>query len=488
MKHARSALLGAAFFVPLAVYVFSMQRNVGFWDVGEMQTVPYILGIAHPTGFPVFTLAGWAFSHALPLGSAAWRMTCFSALAMSGAAYVVALVVDAESGDPVVAMLAGWFFAFSDLAWNRGTRTEVHALSTLLIAATLYCMLRWAKTHDLRSLWFAAAAWGLALGTHPVAALLGIGLVMLLLVHWETLPTRTLAGAIALCAAIVVVAYAYLPVRSAQVYAQRRDPTLALGVAPGRPFWDYDHPSSAAGFAQLVSGSEFPVGDGLAAAFSPETYVRHGGRYARDLASNFTLAGALLALAGAVTFLLRARLRAAGFIIAGAFGAPFALGFPIEADVARYFLPSFVVAAVLGGLAVAAFAARFPRVRAAAAVAFFCVVAVEAYDHSSLMGQRFDPGATNFIAFVTGHTENNAILMAPWTYATPLAYAAYVDGSLGGRVVETAWLSDDIEELPRWMRERPVYIVYLPWGDLPAGYRLQQVPGGDPPLYRVLRK
>ena len=488
MKAARSAFPAAAFFVPLAVYVFSMQRNVGFWDVGEMQTVPYILGIAHPTGFPVFTLAGWAFSHAVPLGSVAWRMTCFSALAMSGAAYVVALIVEAETGDAVVATLAGWFFAFSDLAWNRGTRTEVHALSTFLIAATLYFMLRWARTRDVRALWFAGAAWGLALGTHPVAALLGIGLLILLLVHWETLPMRSLAGACALCAAIVVVAYAYLPVRSAQVYAQRRDPTLALGVAPGRPFWDYDHPSSLAGFTQLVTGSEFPVGDGLAAVFSPETYVQHGGRYLGDLTSNFTLAGALLAFAGAVIFLLRARLRAAGFIVAGAFGAPFALGFPIEADVARYFLPSFVVAAVLGGIAVAAPAARFPRMRVLTVLAFLLVVGVEAYDHSSLMGQRFDPGATNFIAFVTAHTEANAILMAPWTYATPLAYAAYVDGSLGGRVVETAWLSDDIEELPRWMHERPVYIVYLPWGDLPAGYRLQQVPGGDPPLYRVLQK
>jgi hypothetical protein len=203
---------------------------------------------------------------------------------------------------------------------------------------------------------------------------------------------------------------------------------------------------------------------------------------------NFTLAGALLAAAGAILFLTRGKLRAAGFIAAGAFGAPFALGFPIEADVARYFLPSFIVVAVLAGLAVAAFAARFVRLRIIAYVLFAGIVAVQGYEHSGLLGQRFDPGATRFIAFVTRHTEPNAILMAPWTYATPLAYAAYVDGSLGGRVVETAWLSDDIQQLPRWMQQRPVYIVFLPWGDLPAGYRLQEIPGGDPPLYRVLSK
>jgi len=52
-----SGLLGwLALLGPLALFAFSLAPRVAFWEAGEMQTVPYILGIAHPTGFPLFVL------------------------------------------------------------------------------------------------------------------------------------------------------------------------------------------------------------------------------------------------------------------------------------------------------------------------------------------------------------------------------------------------------------------------------------------------
>ncbi len=84
-----------AFAAPLALYVASAYRDVTYWDVGEMDTVPYILGIAHPPGLPLYTLLGWAFAHAVPFGSVAFRMSFLSALAMSVAAwFVFSIVVD----------------------------------------------------------------------------------------------------------------------------------------------------------------------------------------------------------------------------------------------------------------------------------------------------------------------------------------------------------------------------------------------------------
>ncbi|NIO71864.1 MAG: DUF2723 domain-containing protein, partial [Anaerolineae bacterium] len=37
-------------------------------------------GIAHPTGYPLYTMLGWLWSHVLPLGDVAYRMNLFSAL------------------------------------------------------------------------------------------------------------------------------------------------------------------------------------------------------------------------------------------------------------------------------------------------------------------------------------------------------------------------------------------------------------------------
>ena len=478
----------AAFFVPFAVYVYSMQRFVGYWDVGEMQTVPYILGIAHPTGFPAFTIIGWLFTHLFVVGGVAWRMTLMCAMAMSGAAWMINRIVLDETGEPAIAMLCAWFFAFSAIAWTGGTRTEVHALSTLFMVLTLLCALRWTRTLQNGWLYGGAAAWAFAIGTHPVALLIGVGLFAFLIYRWESITAGALLGAAAIFVVLTVALYAYLPLRSAQVYAQRRDPTLALGIAPGRPFWDYDHPARLSGFIQLVSGSEFPVGDAIAASVTPETYLHEGRRYTDALTENLTLPGLLLVLIGAFVFIRREKLRAIGFIVCGIFAAPFALGFPIEADVARYFLPSFVVCSVLAGIAVSAIGARWKALRSASVAALAVIVGAQFYLHAHLLQQRTDPGATRYIGNVLARTPRNAILLAPWTYATPLAYAAYVERRMDQRIVETGWLSDDVDNLPRWMKERPVYIVYLPWGDLPDGYHLRLLPGGgEIPVYQVLK-
>jgi len=465
-----------------------MQRYVGFWDVGEMQTVPYILGIAHPTGFPAFVLAGWAFTHLLPFGSVAWRTTLLCALAMALTAWLVYRMALDEVGDAAVALLAALSFAFTALAWVRGTRAEVHAVAITFIALTLWCALRWSATLDRRWLYTGAVAWGFALGTHLIAALCALGLLMIVLSRWESVAAKHVMQALVICIAIVCVLYAYLPVRSAQVFAQRRDPTLALGVAPGRPFWDYDHPAGREGFLALVSGSDFPVSEGIAAIFLPETYLRAGPRYGRAVVENFTVAGALLIFAGAMIFLRSARLRALGFIVAGMTCVPFGLGFPPEADVQRYFLGAFVTSAVLIAVALKELIARWPALRAVVLSAAAGVVFSQVYLHREILGQRYDIGASRYVDFVRSHTSAQAIILAPWTYATPLAYGAYVERNFGDRIVEAAWLSDDLAHVPRWITHRPVYVVYLPWGDLPPGYALQPISGADPPLYRIVRK
>ncbi len=470
------------------MYVFSMQREVGYWDVGEMQTVPYILGIAHPTGFPAFVLLGWLFTHIFAFGTIAWRTTLFCASAMALTCWVTYRIVHDETQDAALALISALSFGFTGLAWVRGTRAEVHALAVLFVALTLWCAMRWSATLDRRWFYGGAAAWACGIATHPIAALAAIGLLIILLSRWESVSAVQLAKAAAICALIVCAFYAYLPIRSAQVYAQRSDPTLTLGIAPGRPFWDYDHPSEKRGFLALVSGSEFPVGSGIAAIFLPETYLRDGLRYVRATVENFTVAGVWLIVAGAIFFIRAQRLRAAGFIVAGMTCVPFALGYPPEADVERYFLAAFVTSAVLMGIALNEAIVRWPRVRVAVLAAGALLVAAQWYLHRDLMAQRFDPGASGYLSFIRSHTSPNAVIIAPWAYATPLAYAAYVEHNFGSRIVDAAWLSDDVDHVPAWVKRGPVYVVYLPWGELPHGYRLQQVTRFYPPLYRIVKR
>ena len=51
-------LLGLSLF---ALYFFTLSPSVLTADNGEFQLVAWKLGIAHPPGYPLYTMVGWLF-------------------------------------------------------------------------------------------------------------------------------------------------------------------------------------------------------------------------------------------------------------------------------------------------------------------------------------------------------------------------------------------------------------------------------------------
>ncbi|HIQ01849.1 MAG TPA: DUF2723 domain-containing protein [Anaerolineales bacterium] len=70
--------------VVLGLYLRTMGQAVGEADTFEFQVVAPALGIAHPTGYPLYILLGKLFS-LLPFGSVAWRVNMTSAVFGTGA-------------------------------------------------------------------------------------------------------------------------------------------------------------------------------------------------------------------------------------------------------------------------------------------------------------------------------------------------------------------------------------------------------------------
>jgi hypothetical protein len=63
-----------------AVYLRTMSPGVGTEDPGELAVVLHSLGIAHPTGYPLFTMLGSVFLQILPGEANIWRMNLFGAI------------------------------------------------------------------------------------------------------------------------------------------------------------------------------------------------------------------------------------------------------------------------------------------------------------------------------------------------------------------------------------------------------------------------
>jgi hypothetical protein len=144
------ALALPVFAAALGLYAATLAPTVTavFDDSLELQLVTYQLGIAHPTGYPLYTLLGWLFTR-LPVGDVAFRVNLMSAVFGAAAVALVYLVtLEATAGQlrsrPRAAILAGLLaalsLAVSPIFWSQATVAEVYTLHAALVAGMLWLL------------------------------------------------------------------------------------------------------------------------------------------------------------------------------------------------------------------------------------------------------------------------------------------------------------------------------------------------------------
>jgi 4-amino-4-deoxy-L-arabinose transferase-like glycosyltransferase len=214
-----------AFALSLLLDLRTIMPGLGFWDTAEFQALGPVLGIAHPTGYPSYTLLLWLASVVLqPLGEAAFRANLTSALLTSGAAALTAVAVTRLTRHPGLGLVAGIALAVSPIVWRNALRADPHPFHLFLAALMLVLLLVWAERERTgrpaggRYLIAAAAVFAVALGNHALTLLLapGIGLYVFLVqphILWRR--WRLVLGCALVLVGLTVALYAYLPLRSA---------------------------------------------------------------------------------------------------------------------------------------------------------------------------------------------------------------------------------------------------------------------------------
>jgi len=180
-------MTGLVMAIAFGVYLMTMCRSVSFIDAGELAAVACVMGIAHPTGYPLFTLtahlAHW-FSFG---GNQIVVLNGFSALVVAlgvGVFSRVTLVLGklAKVRDRFLSRsasgLASLVLAFSTTVWAQSAAIEVYGLHILL---TLLTILQLLKSYEAdpggdgeipRSLLAAAFLLGLSFANHLTTLLL----------------------------------------------------------------------------------------------------------------------------------------------------------------------------------------------------------------------------------------------------------------------------------------------------------------------------
>ncbi|XP_076023866.1 protein O-mannosyl-transferase TMEM260 [Genypterus blacodes] len=132
------ALTGATVACVAALYVPCVQRTVPGGDSGELITTACELGVAHPPGYPLFTLFARLAMCSLPSLSPAHSVNLMSSLLGAAASGALCATVCRLAGPGPGAALAGGLFAVNRLSWQWAVVAEVFTLNNLFVGLLFF--------------------------------------------------------------------------------------------------------------------------------------------------------------------------------------------------------------------------------------------------------------------------------------------------------------------------------------------------------------
>ena len=359
--------------VSLAVYLLTLAPSVDFIDAGELATVAHTWGIAHPTGYPLFTLlAGlWAF---LPIGSGILRLNVFAAvLAAAAAGVAVQLFYDLLCSIPTAAWKkttarkatgkkagktadgsaapdaasllqaatgGALVLAFSGTYWRTALSIEVYSLHILMLSLVLWSAVRlfFLPVPDAatlrRRMAVTALLLGLSFSNHMSTVFLLPGmLILLFVIHARSKGFFVDLGLAAAAFAAGLLPYLYLPLRAA-----------------ASPALNWGNPVDLERLLWHVTGKQYSVWMFSSADAWGRQFTYALEAFSRDLA----WLALIPALWGAVEVLRRSRRLGLFLLLLFATCLVWAAGYDIN-DIDSYFLLAFFVLAGWAAFGLAAF-------------------------------------------------------------------------------------------------------------------------------------
>ncbi|MBN1301552.1 MAG: DUF2723 domain-containing protein [Melioribacteraceae bacterium] len=226
------------------IYLLTLAPSVVEIDSGELAAVQITLGIAHPTGYPVYTIAGFLFSLLpFPLREIT-QMNLLAALYCTVSFYFFTKSLFMVLSDlhetkviierrikhngnifsnkltPAISALTGGFsLAFSKSFWLQSTSAEVYSLHVMLISILIYLIIKnnlFENASFDRGWYLIALLYALAFGNHMTTLLLVPSTILILFLQKEKGKTfiRILPKIAVIFLGTIIIVYSYLYLRA----------------------------------------------------------------------------------------------------------------------------------------------------------------------------------------------------------------------------------------------------------------------------------
>jgi hypothetical protein len=450
------------FFLVLLFYVLALAPTVVWSDSAHMQRMA-AQGLIDRDGAgrPVWFLAARLMLF-LPVGDPAYRLNLLSALSAAAAVALTHHAARAAGISRRGALAAALALAVSHTFWQHAVRAEVYATFIALLALQVWLWFRWQPERPA-PVFVAAALLGPLLLAHQMAALVASALLYLCLRRraWLSLKlwgTVTLVAVVSLLLALLILQrqMAAPPAQALIIY-------LTHSGVDWRPaFFDFSWPS-------------LPRDALLFGAFA---------------LLQFPSPALLLVAVGAAALLRRLRLDAAwgALLLLGLTDLAFAFAYRVN-DRYVFFMPLYLVLALLVGLGWDATERMWPRLKArgasAATMALLVAAPILAYASVPAILSRLDMnpldvrvlpwrepnryflwpplagyrGAADFARASFAAAPEGALIMADYAPFEVLSYAQQIERAGNGVTVVKVEPPDDLRAIiDRFPPDTPVFL------------------------------
>ena len=200
----------------LLLYCLTLCPTVYVGDSGELIAAAHTLGIAHPTGYPLYLLFAKLFAMVVPIGSVAFRVNLLSAVAAALAAQWVGQILRQFTSQRWWPMVGAMMFACLGPIWTQATVARVYPLSACFSAALILLMVRWWRDPDPKWWWRHNLCLGFGLANHTMVIAHLPAALLLVLCHRPRALKNIRGLLLAGCALLPGLGvYGYLPWRAA---------------------------------------------------------------------------------------------------------------------------------------------------------------------------------------------------------------------------------------------------------------------------------
>lgn len=437
-------------FIAFIFYMLTIAPSVIQIDTGELAAVQCTLGIAHPTGYPIFTIFGYLFS-LIPLPfSKIFQLNLLAALYCAAAVSIfsltVKLVLDnlaafqfikqskekskrkkkdsnkniqsdntsnfelTETYKIISAVFSGLFLALSKTFWFQSTSVEVYSLHLLLIAIIILTLIKAFILSDsektISKYWLifsVALAFGFSNHMTTLLIIPGVAYLYFAKNGFNSKSIKQILIMLLIFFPILILVYSYLPIRASQY-----------------PFMNWGNPVEWERIIRHISGQQYQVW----LFSSTEAAAKQFNYFVGNLPKEFLLS-LVLSVAGLVVSFIYLRKFFIFNLIVFLSAVLYSINYDIN-DIDSYFLLAYISLAffaAFGIIKLLSFAVKHKMQTILPVSILVLLLGIQFYSNYDEVNQR-----NNFIyedytkSLLTTLPKNSIVFSYQWDYFISASY------------------------------------------------------------------